>query len=192
MYTKHYGRKLKVPKSLRWAFPEKCPLFEEYWCALLHEFAKPLSGDCHVHDRVPFKSTGDVKNVLKKQMKLVFINKQKCSLWSITNPLAYYGSLQQHPAVNMGLVFLDKIHPSSSICCYTIICIFSSKSKTIIIIWHNCKQTCWNKLLEMFLSCVQNQTGSKTSNAWEGLVECPTELKKWHNPIHRVDFLSSS
>jgi len=53
---------------------------KEYWCALIHEFAKLLSEDCHVHDRVSFKSTVDVKNVLRKQTKLVFIDKQKYSL----------------------------------------------------------------------------------------------------------------
>lgn len=95
-----------------------------------------------------------VRNGLRKQTELVFINKQKYSLWSITNPLEHYGILQQHPVLNTVLISVDKIHPSSSICCHPVICIFSSKSKTVIIIWHKCK------VLLMFLS--QVQTGSRT------------------------------
>lgn len=65
MYTEHYSNKLEIPKS-RWAFPEKCHLSEQYQCAFPYEFAKPLSEDCHVHDRVPFKSTADVKKCIEE------------------------------------------------------------------------------------------------------------------------------
>lgn len=45
-----------------------------------YAFTKPSSEDCHVYDKVLAKTTVDIENVLRKQSKLVFINKQNYSL----------------------------------------------------------------------------------------------------------------